>query len=174
MHVRGVPRSRLGQSQRKFRVPGQGPDQLNRCEVAAESSLLTCSHSCSHISWYNAIGFLLPRDCTWITFWKNSHSQMWKKGTCRIDRYFFPSLARGAHAIFTWGSFFVLPNQNVLETMCARWYESIFQGKHSWAHGNEGADISYLNHMVLKTFQSGYGCTEITESRREKFGSLSL
>ena len=42
-----------------FHVPGLGPDQLNRCEVGAESSLLTCSHLCSHISWYNTIGFLL-------------------------------------------------------------------------------------------------------------------
>jgi len=63
----------LGQSYRKFNVPGWGPDQLNRCEVAAEISLLTCSHRCSHISWYNTIGFLLPCGCNWITFWKNSH-----------------------------------------------------------------------------------------------------
>jgi len=77
-------------------------------------------------------------------------------------------------------SFFVLPDQNVLETMCARWHKSIFQRKrlkHSWAlwsHGSEGADISYLNHMVLKTFQSGYGRAEIAEARREKFGSPSF
>jgi len=50
----------LGQSQRKFHVPGRGPDQLNRCKVAAESSLLTCSRLCSHISWYNTTLFL-PR-----------------------------------------------------------------------------------------------------------------
>jgi len=48
----------LGQSKRKFHVPGRGPDQLNRCEVAAESSLLTCSCLCSHISWYNTIWFV--------------------------------------------------------------------------------------------------------------------
>jgi len=39
-----------------FHVPGRGPDQLNRCEVAAESSLLTRSHLCSHISRYNTTG----------------------------------------------------------------------------------------------------------------------
>ena len=63
------------ENQRKFHVPGRGPDQLNRCEVAAESSLLTCSHLCSHIPWYNTIGFLLPCGCSWISFWENSHSQ---------------------------------------------------------------------------------------------------
>ena len=57
----------------KFLVLGRGPDKLNCCEVAAEISLLTCSHLCSHISWYNVIGFLLPCGCSWITFWENSH-----------------------------------------------------------------------------------------------------
>jgi len=66
----------LGQSLRKFNVQRWGPNQLNRCEVTAESSLSTCSYLCSHISWYNAIGVLLPCGWRWITFWKNSH---WKK-----------------------------------------------------------------------------------------------
>ena len=54
----------LGQSLRKFHVPGRGPHLLNRCEVAAESSLLTCSRLCSHISWYNTIWFLPPCGCS--------------------------------------------------------------------------------------------------------------
>jgi len=63
----------LGQSLRKFHVPGRGPHLLNRCEVAAESSLLTCSRLCSHISWYNTTWFLPPCGRSWIAFWKNSH-----------------------------------------------------------------------------------------------------
>jgi len=66
----------LGQSSRTFQVPGRGPDQLNRCGVPAENSLLTCSHLCSHIFWYNTIGFLPPCGCSWIVFWENSHSDM--------------------------------------------------------------------------------------------------
>ena len=41
----------------------QGPNQLNRREVAADGSLPTRHHLRSHISWYNTIGFLLPCDC---------------------------------------------------------------------------------------------------------------
>ena len=37
---------------------------MNRCKVAAESSWLTCSHLCSHVSWYNTIEFLLPFGCS--------------------------------------------------------------------------------------------------------------
>jgi len=48
----------------EFHVLGRGPDQLNRYEVATKNSLLTCSHHCSHISWYNTIGFLLPCGCS--------------------------------------------------------------------------------------------------------------
>jgi len=58
-----------------FHAPGRGPDQLNRCKVAAESSLLTCSLLCSHISWYNTIWFLLPCGCSWIASWENSRLQ---------------------------------------------------------------------------------------------------
>jgi len=64
----------LGQSSRKFLVPGRGPDRLNRWEVV-ESRLLTCSHLWSHICWYNTIGFVLPCGCSWITFFKNRHCQ---------------------------------------------------------------------------------------------------
>jgi len=53
----------LGQSKRKFHVPGWGPDQLNRCEVAADGSLLALRHLHSHISWYNTRGGLLPCGC---------------------------------------------------------------------------------------------------------------
>ena len=34
------------------------------CKVVAESSLLTCSRLCSHISWYNTIWFLPPCGCS--------------------------------------------------------------------------------------------------------------
>jgi len=51
---------------RKFRVPGGGPDQLNRCKEAAACSMLTCSSNCSFISWYKTIGFLPPWSCTWV------------------------------------------------------------------------------------------------------------
>ena len=63
----------LARPERNFHVPGWGPDQLNRCEVAADGSLLTRRHFRSHISWYNTIGCLLPCGCARITFWKNSH-----------------------------------------------------------------------------------------------------
>ena len=45
---------------RKFRVPGRGPDQLNRCKEASARSMLTCSLNCSFISKYNTMGFLPP------------------------------------------------------------------------------------------------------------------
>jgi len=77
IHARGVPTTVL----EKIYLPGRGPDQLNRCEVAAENSLLTCSHLCSHISWYKTIGVLLPCGCSWITFWENSH---WEKPLLRF------------------------------------------------------------------------------------------
>ena len=70
MHVRGVPRTVLDQSH----VPGRGPDLLNRCEVAAESSLLTRSPFGQPHFLDNTIGGLLPCGCTSIAFWKNGHS----------------------------------------------------------------------------------------------------
>jgi len=58
----------------KSRVPGGGPDQLNRYKEAAAGSMLTCSSNCSFISWYKTMGCLPPLSCTWVTFCKNSHS----------------------------------------------------------------------------------------------------
>ena len=60
----------------KFRVPGGGPDQLNRCKEAAAGSMLTCSLNCSFIFWYKTIGFLPPWSCTWVVFGKNSHTHL--------------------------------------------------------------------------------------------------
>ena len=70
----GTPGTCTRCSFRKFRVLGEGPDQLNRCKEAAAGSMLTCSLNCSFISWYKTIGFLPPWSCTWVAFWKNSHS----------------------------------------------------------------------------------------------------
>jgi len=69
----GTPRTCTRSSFRQFRVPGGGPDQLNRCKEAAAGSMLTCSLNCSFISKYNTMGFLPPWSCTWVAFWKNSH-----------------------------------------------------------------------------------------------------
>jgi len=61
-------------------VPWGGPDQLNCCMVAAVGCRLTWRNPCSHISWYNTMGFLPPCGCTWITFCKNSHWHIYNTG----------------------------------------------------------------------------------------------